>query len=98
MSEVLKVWNTILYYEQFIKGYVCWKCQKKLKNHCKGCNAVYVKSVKRNSKYTVRTHNVFAHNFLNIQLIFNLKKALESWDLCWSLLKVLKVKNNLQHL
>ena len=23
MSEVSKVWNTVLYYEQLIKGYVC---------------------------------------------------------------------------
>ena len=29
-------------------------------------------------KYAVRAHNIFAHNFLNIQLIFNLKKVLES--------------------
>ena len=25
--------------------------------------------------------NIFAHNFLNIQLIFNPQKVLESWDL-----------------
>ena len=25
--------------------------------------------------------HIFAHNFLNIQLIFNQKKVLESWDL-----------------
>ena len=25
--------------------------------------------------------DIFAHNFLNIQWIFNLKKVLESWDL-----------------
>ena len=30
-------------------------------------------SVERSSKWS--------HNFLNIQLIFNLKKVLESWDL-----------------
>ena len=28
-------------------------------------------------KYSVRTPNIFTHNFLNIQLIFNLKKVLE---------------------
>ena len=27
------------------------------------------------------THTFFAHNFLNIQPIFNLQKVLESWDL-----------------
>ena len=29
-------------------------------------------------KYAVRAHNIFTHNFLNIELIFNLKKVLES--------------------
>ena len=38
----------------------------------KGCNAMYVKDEKRT--YT----QIFAHNFLNIQPIFNLKKVLES--------------------
>ena len=38
----------------------------------KGCNAMYVKDGKRT--YT----HIFAHNFLNIQPIFNLKKVLES--------------------
>ena len=38
------------------------------------CNAMYVEGVKRS------LHS-FTHNFLNIQLIFNLKKVLESWDL-----------------
>ena len=75
-----KVWNTELYHEQLIKGYVCWRCWKKLKIHCKGCNEMYIEGVKRDSKYTIRAHNVFAHNFLNIQLIFNLRKVLESWD------------------
>ena len=56
-------------------------------------NAIYVKDVKDKSN----THNamyvedvedgkrtythIFAHNFLNIPLIFNLQKVLESWDL-----------------
>ena len=39
-------------------------------------NAMYVKSVERDSKYTIRAHNLLAHNFLNIQPIFNSKKAL----------------------
>ena len=54
-------------------------CGKKLKIHCKGCNAMYVKGVKRDSKYTMTAHNIFAHNFLSIQTIFNLKEALESF-------------------
>ena len=107
MSEVSKVWNTVLYYEQLIKGYVCWRCQKKLKIHYKGCNAMYAEGVKRDSKYTISDHNMFDHNFLNFQLIFNPQKVLESWDLdlglsnhiikcyvCWSMWKVLKVKNS----
>ena len=35
-------------------------------------------------KHSIQTHpHIFAHNFLNIQLIFNLQKVLESWD--WGL-------------
>ena len=30
------------------------------------------------SEYAVRAHNFFTHNFLNIQLIFNPQKVLES--------------------
>ena len=33
----------------------------------------YVEGVERDSKYTIRAHDIFAYNFLNIQLIFNLK-------------------------
>ena len=33
----------------------------------------YVKGVKRDSKYTIRAHDIFAYNFLNIQPIFNPK-------------------------
>ena len=47
--------------------------------------------------------NIFAYNFLNIYLIFNLQKVLESWDLgfsnqtikyyvCRNMSEVLKVK------
>ena len=36
---------------------------------------MYAEDVKRDSKYTIRAHNIFAHNFLNIQLIFNPKKV-----------------------
>ena len=39
------------------------------------CNAMYVKGVKRHSKYAVRAHSIFAHNFLNIQPIFNPKMS-----------------------
>ena len=47
--------------------------------------------------------HIFAHNFLIIQPIFNLKKVLKSWDLelsnhtikyyvCWSILEVSEVE------
>ena len=43
----------------------------------KGSNAMYVKDVKdRKRTYT----HIFAHNFLNIQPIFNPENVLESWD------------------
>ena len=47
-------------------------------NTPKGCNAIYVKDIK-DGKRTYR--HIFAYNFLNIQLIFNLQKVLRSWDL-----------------
>ena len=31
---------------------------------------MYVKGVEKSSKYTIRAHNVFTHNFLNIQKRF----------------------------
>ena len=36
------------------------------------CNAIYVKDIKNKSNTP--------HNFLNIQLIFNLEKVFESWN------------------
>ena len=39
---------------------------------------MYAEGVKRDSKYTISDHNMFDHNFLNFQLIFNPKKVLES--------------------
>ena len=44
-------------------------------NTPKACNAMYVEDVK-NGKRTYR--HIFAHNFLNIQPIFNPEKVLES--------------------
>ena len=57
------------------------KVLKETKIHNKGCNAMYVKGVKRDSKYTIRAHHIFGYNFLNIKSIFNLKKVLRSCDL-----------------
>ena len=47
-------------------------------NAPKGCNAMYVEDVEDGKR--TYTH-IYAHNFLNIQSIFNPKKVLESWDL-----------------
>ena len=47
-------------------------------NTPKGCNAMYVEDIEDGKRiYTP----IFAHNFLNIQLIFNPQKVLRSWDL-----------------
>ena len=50
-------------------------------NAPKDCNAIYVEEVK-DGKRTYR--HIYAHNFLNIQLIFNPQNVLESWDLEFS--------------
>ena len=47
-------------------------------NTPEGCNAMYVKDIKDGKR--TYTH-IFAHNFLNIQPIFNPEKVLKSWDL-----------------
>ena len=44
---------------------------------CNALNAMFVETVDT----TVKTHpHILAHNFLNIQWIFNPQKVLESWD------------------
>ena len=63
---------------------------------------MYGEGVKRHSKYAVRAHNIFAHNFFKVQPIFNLKKVLKSWDfglsnrikcyVCWNMSKGSKVE------
>ena len=64
-------------------------------NTPEGCNALYVEDVKDGK----RTHtHIFAHNFLNIQPIFNPKKVLESWDLGLMYVEDVKGWNDLQHL
>ena len=47
-------------------------------NTPKGCNAMYVEDVEDGKGTCI---HIFAHNFLNIQLIFNPQKVLESSDL-----------------
>ena len=44
-------------------------------------NQCYVRRVERLCHVETRDKHILAHNFLNIQVIFNLKKVLESWDL-----------------
>ena len=44
-------------------------------NTPKGCNAVYVEDIEDGKKTYI---HIFAHNFLNIQPIFNPQKVLES--------------------
>ena len=58
--------------------------------HCIQSNVTHLTHVERSKsvlcikwplappKYAVRAHNIFTHNFLNIQPIFNLKKVFES--------------------
>ena len=46
-------------------------------NTPKDCNAMYVKDIEDGKR--TYTH-IFAHNFLNIQPIFNSQKVLRSWD------------------
>ena len=45
------------------------------------CYVERVERVKRLCYVETRDKHIFAHNFFNIQAIFNLKKVLESWDL-----------------
>ena len=45
------------------------------------CYVKRVERVERLCYVETRDKHIFAHNFLNIQAIFNLKKVLESWDL-----------------
>ena len=42
------------------------------------CIKYYVERVKRLCYVETRDKHIFAHNFLNIQLIFNLQKVLKS--------------------
>ena len=51
------------------------KLVKDRSNTHKGCNAMYVEDVEDGKR--TYTH-IFAHNFLNIQPIFNLQKVLRS--------------------
>ena len=54
-------------------------CQKGQKKYIRNsCNPMHVEGVKRQSKYAVRAHSIFAHKFLNIQPIFNPKKVFKS--------------------
>ena len=73
MWHVKDVGDVILIFFEYNVIYV--EDIKDRSNTPKGWYAMYVKDGKRT--YT----HIFAHNFLNIQPIFNLEKVLESWDL-----------------
>ena len=73
MWHVEDVGDVILIFFECIAIYV-----EDRSNASKGSNSMYVEDVE-DGKGT-HTH-IFAHNFLNIQPIFNPQKVLESWDL-----------------
>ena len=78
-QKVLESWDLELF-NHTIK-YCILKHVKDVKdrwNTHKGCNAMYVEDVEDGKR--TYTH-IFAHNFLNIQLIFNPQKVFRSWDL-----------------
>ena len=59
----------------------CYSCQKGRKiTLCTQCRYIqcYVERVKRSCCVEIKDTHIFAHNFLNIQAIFNPKKVLES--------------------
>ena len=78
MSEVLKVLFSAVYRVMLLMSEVlklfhilCTQLyEQKIKE--------YVKGVERDLKYTIRTCDIFAYNFLNIQPIFNMKNFLKS--------------------
>ena len=64
--------------------YSCYSCRKGQKiTLCTQYRYIqcYVERVKRLCYVERKDIHIFAHNFLNIQAIFNPKKVLESWDL-----------------
>ena len=87
-------------------SYSCYSCRKGQKiTLCTQYRYIqcYVERVERLCYVEKKDIHIFAHNFLNIQAIFNLKKVLESCDLdlsnhtiqcnvCQSMLKGSKVK------
>ena len=76
MWHVKDVRDVILIFLEFNAIYV--EDVKDRSNTSKGCNAMYVEDANDGKRtYT----NIFAHNFLNIQPIFNPQKVLRSWDL-----------------
>ena len=61
-------------FQPYHQHYICRYCQYKTRIS-NAFNAIYVDTV------DTKTHpHIPAHNFLNIQWIFNLQKVLESWD------------------
>ena len=78
------VWNDVEGVERSLNSsncYSCWKGQKITLCTQYRYIQCYVKRVKRLCYVETKDIHIFVHNFLNIQVIFNLKKVLESWDL-----------------
>ena len=66
--------------------YSCYSCRKVESGVCGWYTQYryiqcYVQRVEGLCHVETRDKHIFAHNFLNIQPIFNPKKVLESWDL-----------------
>ena len=70
LQKVLESWDLGLS-SHTLNCYLCRRCRKYLKI-TEGCNAYACQRCRKNIQ-------VFAHNFLNIQPIFNPQKVLESW-------------------
>ena len=81
------VWNDVERVDRSLKSfncYSCYSCQKGQKIIlCTQYRHIqcYVERVERLCYVETRDTHIFAHTFLNIQPIFNLKKVLENWEL-----------------
>ena len=91
MSEMLEMWN-ISIKDQRLCNYFHVKGVKDYLNMNNWSKAMYVRDIRDGSNYMVYVmlfmsemlkiyKHVFAHNFLNIQRIFNPEKVLKSWDI-----------------
>ena len=78
------VWNDVEVVKRSLNSFNCYSCYSCRKGQkITLCTQYrYIQCyVERLCYVETRDIHIFAHNFLNIQPIFNLKKVLESWDL-----------------